>query len=53
MDTTLFKFVTVDIRVLIVTITIYVTFREPNATLVVLDIVTTRLVKLLMTQACC
>jgi hypothetical protein len=30
MDIVLFKFVTVDIRVSIITITIYVTFREPN-----------------------
>jgi hypothetical protein len=32
MDTVLFKFVTVGIQVLIITITIYVTFREPNNT---------------------
>jgi hypothetical protein len=30
MDTVLFKFVTAGIRVRIVTITIYVTFCEPN-----------------------
>jgi hypothetical protein len=33
MDTALFKFVTVDIRVWIITISIYVIFREPNDTL--------------------
>jgi hypothetical protein len=32
MDTSLFKFVTADIRARIVTITIYVTFCEPNGT---------------------
>jgi hypothetical protein len=32
MDTALFKFVIAGIRVWIVIITIYVTFREPNAT---------------------
>jgi fluoride ion exporter CrcB/FEX len=35
MDTVLFKFVTAGIRVWIITITIYVTFREPNGTLTV------------------
>jgi hypothetical protein len=34
MDTALFKFVTADIRIWIVIITIYVTFRESNATVV-------------------
>jgi hypothetical protein len=34
MDIVLFKFVTAGIRVLIITIIIYVTFREPNDTLV-------------------
>jgi hypothetical protein len=34
MDTVLFKFVTAGIRVLIINITIYVTFREPNGTYV-------------------
>jgi hypothetical protein len=33
MDTALFKFVTVGIWVWIITITIYITFREPNDTL--------------------
>jgi hypothetical protein len=33
MDTSLFKFVTAGIPVWIVTITIYVTFREPTDTL--------------------
>jgi hypothetical protein len=35
MYTSLFKFVTVGIRVRIVTITIYVTFHEPNDTQVI------------------
>jgi hypothetical protein len=34
MDTDLFKLVTASIRVWIITITIYVTFHEPNDTLV-------------------
>jgi hypothetical protein len=36
MDTTLLKFVTTGIRVWIVTITFYVTFREPNGVSLVL-----------------
>jgi hypothetical protein len=35
MDTALFKFVTVGIQVWIFTITIYVTFQEPNDTIFV------------------
>jgi hypothetical protein len=34
MNTVLLKFVTVGIRVWIITITIYVKFREPNGTLI-------------------
>jgi hypothetical protein len=37
MDTILFKFITVGIWVWIVTIIIYVTFREPNDTSVDVD----------------
>jgi hypothetical protein len=36
MNTSLFKFVTTNIRVSIVTITIYVTFRQPNNTLMIM-----------------
>jgi hypothetical protein len=39
-DTALLKFVTTGIQVWIITITVYITFREPNGTLVSLALIT-------------